>query len=158
MLQPLLMDIVIIDHGMQCNAAQSERVVTSLEVSAGGPGPSAFDEAFDDVKEAEVMRKLDRHILASFCVLTVLNYLDRTNLAFAALQLNKDLGFSGESHWDDAQQHMVGQTRACNLQVMQQSTFVCAWVTVNVIPCELTSVLKHFHKGVLGFKDPCSGP
>lgn len=73
---------------------KGERAAASLEVSAGGPGPSAFDEAFDDVKEDEVMRKLDRHVLASFCVLTVLNYLDRTNLAFAALQLNKDLGFS----------------------------------------------------------------
>lgn len=52
----------------------------------------AFDE---DIKEAEVMRKLNRNIVTKFCILTICNYLDRTSLAYAAIQLNKDLGFSG---------------------------------------------------------------
>ncbi len=52
-------------------------------------------ESWDDVKEREVIRKLNRHILFKFCVLTVLNYLDRTNLAFAAPRMNKDLQFTG---------------------------------------------------------------
>ena len=44
--------------------------------------------------EAAILAKLHRHVLWPFCALTVLNYLDRSNLAFAALELNADLGFS----------------------------------------------------------------
>ena len=48
----------------------------------------------EDVVEAEVMKKLNRNLLPLFFLTTVLCYVDRTNLAFAALQLNKDLGFT----------------------------------------------------------------
>lgn len=44
--------------------------------------------------EAAVLRKLNRHILVKFFAMTVLCYIDRTNLAFAALQLNRSLGFT----------------------------------------------------------------
>lgn len=50
---------------------------------------------WDDIKEREVIRKINRQVLLKFCVLTVLNYLDRTNLAFAAPRMNKDLHFTG---------------------------------------------------------------
>ena len=46
------------------------------------------------VDEAAVLRKLNRHILVKFFAMTVLCYIDRTNLAFAALQLNRSLGFT----------------------------------------------------------------
>lgn len=46
------------------------------------------------VDEAVVLRKLNRHILIKFFIMTVLCYIDRTNLAFAALQLNRSLGFT----------------------------------------------------------------
>ena len=46
------------------------------------------------VDEAAVLRKLNRHIVTKFFLMTVLCYIDRTNLAFAALQLNKSLGFT----------------------------------------------------------------
>eukprot|EP00891_Asterochloris_glomerata_P009901 jgi/Astpho2/9901/Aster-06613 len=60
--------------------------------------------------EAAVLRKLDRHLLPLFCVLTVLNYIDRTNLAFAALQLNKALGFSEHVYGLGASIFFVGYT------------------------------------------------
>lgn len=41
-----------------------------------------------------MLRKLNRHILTKFFAMTVLCYIDRTNLAFAALPLNRSLGFS----------------------------------------------------------------
>jgi hypothetical protein len=46
------------------------------------------------VDEAAVLAKVNRHILSFFCCLAMLCYLDRVNLAFAARQLNEDLGFS----------------------------------------------------------------
>ena len=47
-----------------------------------------------EVSEHAVTRKLNVHILTKFFIMTIMCYLDRTNLAFAALQLNKSLGFS----------------------------------------------------------------
>ena len=46
------------------------------------------------VDEAAVLRKLNRHIVIKFFLMTVLCYIDRTSLAFAALQLNQALGFT----------------------------------------------------------------
>lgn len=40
------------------------------------------------------MKKLNRNLLPLFFLTTMLCYIDRTNLAFAALQLNKSLGFT----------------------------------------------------------------
>jgi MFS family permease len=48
----------------------------------------------DDAQRATATRKLNRHIMSRFCLLTVLNHLDRANLAYASTQLNEDLGFS----------------------------------------------------------------
>ncbi|KAK9915973.1 hypothetical protein WJX75_006795 [Coccomyxa subellipsoidea] len=41
-----------------------------------------------------VTRKLHLHIMLRFCLLTVLNHMDRANLAYASVQLNVDLKFS----------------------------------------------------------------
>lgn len=49
---------------------------------------------FQGVDEAVVLAKINRHLLPLFCTLAMLCYLDRVNLAFAARQLNDDLGFS----------------------------------------------------------------
>lgn len=46
--------------------------------------------------EARVTRKLHWHIMSRFCLLTVLNGLDRANLAYASVQMNADL------HYGDA--------------------------------------------------------
>ena len=39
-------------------------------------------------------RRLDRHLLPALCCLSVVNYIDRTNLAFAASGLKRDVGIS----------------------------------------------------------------
>lgn len=49
-----------------------------------------------EIDEAIITKKLNRNILTVFFVMTVLCYVDRTNLAFAALQLNRSLGFTDQ--------------------------------------------------------------
>lgn len=44
--------------------------------------------------EARTMRKVLRHLIPLAIVCYFVNYLDRVNLSFAALEMNKDLGFS----------------------------------------------------------------
>ncbi|GAB4813303.1 hypothetical protein N2152v2_000349 [Parachlorella kessleri] len=51
-------------------------------------------ESQDTVCPAAVMRKVDRHLIPWFFALGIACYLDRTNLSFAALQLNEDLGLT----------------------------------------------------------------
>ncbi|KAK9804035.1 hypothetical protein WJX73_006048 [Symbiochloris irregularis] len=46
--------------------------------------------------EKKVIAKVNRHLMPLFFSLSLLCSLDRANLSFAALQLNKDLGFSKE--------------------------------------------------------------
>lgn len=46
-------------------------------------------------EEARILRRVSRHLLARFFTLTLLCYIDRTNLSFAALQMNTSLGFDG---------------------------------------------------------------
>ena len=43
---------------------------------------------------ASALHKINVHILTRFIAVTILSYLDRTNLAFAAIQLNQQLGFT----------------------------------------------------------------
>ena len=43
---------------------------------------------------ADLDRKLDRHLLPALCCLSVVNYIDRTNLAFAASGLKRDVGIT----------------------------------------------------------------
>ena len=47
-----------------------------------------------DDEEKKIMRKVSRHTIPWLFALGVVCYLDRTNLAFAAVQLSQDLGFS----------------------------------------------------------------
>ena len=44
--------------------------------------------------EQRTMRKVVRHLIPLSIVCYFVNYLDRVNLSFAALEMNKDLGFS----------------------------------------------------------------
>eukprot|EP00884_Botryococcus_braunii_P019552 jgi/Botrbrau1/6280/Bobra.0129s0025.1 len=46
------------------------------------------------IDEQAVIQRVNRHLIPIFFVMTVLCYIDRTNLAYAALQLNKHLGLS----------------------------------------------------------------
>jgi MFS transporter, ACS family, tartrate transporter len=47
-----------------------------------------------DELEARTMRKVLRHLIPLAIVCYFVNYLDRVNLSFAALEMNKDLGFT----------------------------------------------------------------
>ena len=49
----------------------------------------------DPTAEAALQR-MNRHLLPVFLAMATLCYIDRTNLAFASLQLNKDLAFTPE--------------------------------------------------------------
>ncbi len=44
---------------------------------------------YKEQDEAVILRKLNRHLLPPLVLITLLNYIDRSNLAFAALQLNQ---------------------------------------------------------------------
>jgi len=52
----------------------------------GGQRKSKMHKELD---EAVILRKLNRHLLPPLILITLLNYIDRSNLAFAALQLNQ---------------------------------------------------------------------
>ena len=58
------------------------------------PGCACMAQNAKTVDEAAVLAKVNRNVLPFFCCLAMLCYLDRVNLAFAARQLNDDLGFS----------------------------------------------------------------
>lgn len=45
-----------------------------------------------------VIQKLNYRILPIFMVMSMLNYIDRTNTAFASLQMNRDLQLSAETY------------------------------------------------------------
>lgn len=61
-----------------------------------GPGEGAFALEIEEneVDERVVVGKLNSHLVALFFALGVVCYLDRTNLSFAAIQLNRDLQLS----------------------------------------------------------------
>ena len=60
------------------------------------------------VDQKVVLAKLNSHLLWNFFALTVLCYIDRTNLAFAAIQLNKSLGFTEHIYGVGASIFFVG--------------------------------------------------
>ena len=55
-----------------------------------------------------LLAKLNSHLLCKFFALTILCYLDRTNLAFAAIQLNSSLGFTEHIYGVGASIFFVG--------------------------------------------------
>ncbi|CAK0757688.1 hypothetical protein CVIRNUC_002561 [Coccomyxa viridis] len=59
-----------------------------------GPAVAFSVSQADDEMEKRVTRKLHMHIMSRFCLLTILNHMDRANLAYASVQLNADLGLS----------------------------------------------------------------
>jgi len=63
--------------------------------SEAGSAPSLL--AADAARfEAAVFRRVRRRLIPLMFLLYVVNYLDRVNVGFAALQMNRDLGFSPE--------------------------------------------------------------
>jgi ACS family tartrate transporter-like MFS transporter len=48
----------------------------------------------DDQLQQQVIRKVARRLIPVMCLLYFINYLDRTNVGFAALTMNKDIGLT----------------------------------------------------------------
>ena len=62
---------------------------------AGGAGALSIEDASSpSCLPADLDRRLDRHLLPALCCLSVVNYIDRTNLAFAASGLERDVGIT----------------------------------------------------------------
>ena len=77
---------------MESSAFKSDRVEsleTTKRVSVPLPGIEAFDEL-----GLRTQRKISRRLLPFLCVLYMVAYLDRANIAFAKLSMSADLGFS----------------------------------------------------------------
>lgn len=77
-----------------------------IKVAGHLPSSKAGDTPAVDHKV--VLAKLNSHLLWKFFALTVLCYIDRTNLAFAAIQLNKNLGFTEHIYGVGASIFFVG--------------------------------------------------
>ncbi|CAL5227240.1 g10165 [Coccomyxa viridis] len=79
--------------GQRTSAEQADTNGHDTEQSSRPP--SVFSVSQDDEEmEKRVTRKLHWHIMSRFVMLTVLNHMDRANLAYASVQLNADLGLS----------------------------------------------------------------
>src|SRR5215472_12342631 len=64
-------------------------------MSVGAPMPPAPREEIESAElERTTMRRLRLRLCPFLFILYIVNYLDRTNLGFAALQMNEDLQFS----------------------------------------------------------------
>ncbi|KAI7845687.1 hypothetical protein COHA_000801 [Chlorella ohadii] len=118
---------------MEGSMMQSRGSIEKRAVAAGAIGGSAAAED-EPVHAAAVQRKLDRHLIPWLFSLGVLCYLDRTNLSFAALELNRDLSLSCATYGLGASLFFVSYA------VFQMpSTVACArlgaptWLGLNII-------------------------
>ena len=85
------------------DCTQAEKLIKS-----SGHLPNTKVEEAPAVDHKAVLAKLNSHLLWKFFALTVLCYIDRTNLAFAAIQLNKGLGFTEHIYGVGASIFFVG--------------------------------------------------
>lgn len=80
------------------NSGGVARSIEAFEVEAGGgatiDAPSSSPSSSSLPVGNDLDRKLNRHLLPALCCLSVVNYIDRTNLAFAASGLKRDVGIS----------------------------------------------------------------
>ncbi len=66
----------------------------SMTATAGAAAPPSGDDAL----RQRVLAKLRPRIVLYCFVLFIINYLDRVNVGFAALHMNKDLGLSATAY------------------------------------------------------------
>lgn len=99
-------------------------------------------ELDDPVDPVVVDRKLNRHLIPWLFSLGVLCYLDRTNLSFAALELNRDLGLSCSTYGLGAALFFVSYAL-----FQMPSTVACArlgapvWLAGNIIAWGIVATL-----------------
>jgi ACS family tartrate transporter-like MFS transporter len=66
----------------------------SMDVSPAAPAAVAPTDASDEALERSALGKVTRRLIPFLFVLYIFNYLDRTNLGIASLEMNRDLGLS----------------------------------------------------------------
>ena len=69
-------------------------MATTAAATTAPLGPAAEAIALDAAVGPETMRRVTRRLLPFLFVLYIFNFLDRSNVGLAALQMNRDLGFS----------------------------------------------------------------
>jgi hypothetical protein len=85
-------------------------------------------------RSAAVVRAINVHILPIFLAMATLCYIDRTNTAFASLQMNRDLRFSAETYGEQQQQQLRLQQKYLWQQQQQwQQCIPLVGMTVNGI-------------------------
>src|SRR5258706_4613375 len=72
-------------------------MTTSSPASATASCSTAVSDRIPGL-EAATLRRVTRRLIPFMFVLYVANYLDRVNVSFAALHMNRDLGFSGAAY------------------------------------------------------------
>jgi hypothetical protein len=75
-------------------ACAAKQVDKPLYRQMMGGDPSSGSTAAGAVASQKMLALLHRQLLPPFIIMVVLCYIDRTNLAFASLSLNRDLGFT----------------------------------------------------------------
>ena len=75
----------------------TEAAVATTTPQASSSSPSSSSAAVR-AYEASVMRRVDRALLPCFMVLTLVNFLDRTNLSYASVQMSADIGLSPQQY------------------------------------------------------------
>jgi hypothetical protein len=73
----------------------------SHEADDGKPLLLQHVQQADAARSAAVVRAINVHVLPIFLAMATLCYIDRTNTAFASLQMNRDLRFSAETYGEE---------------------------------------------------------
>ena len=116
------------------------------------PPDKAHQEQLSGVDQKVLLSKLNSHLLWKFFALTVLCYVDRTNLAFAAIQLNKSLGFTEHIYGVGASIFFVGYS-VCQIPSNLILVRVGAplWLSVLIVSWGICATAFAGIKGQLSF-------
>lgn len=97
------------------------------------PPMSGLEVEDENAETARIMRKVDRHLIPWFFSLGVCCYLDRTNLAFAAVQLSQHLGLSCATYGLGAGLFFLGYSFQVPSNMMLARLGAPTWLSTMVI-------------------------
>src|SRR5205807_8181254 len=105
-----------------------------------------------DPQQERILRKNAFRLLPILTVAYVINYLDRTNISFAALTMNKDLGLTATQYGRGAGMFFLAYCLfelPSNFALYRSGARV--WIARIMITCGLLSVAMAFIGGVWSF-------
>lgn len=102
-------------------------------MSLPNPPLGRLEVESDDAVAVGIKRKIDRHLIPWFFSLGVTCYLDRTNLAFAAVQLSKELGLSCATYGLGAGLFFLGYSFQVPSNMMLARFGAPRWLSFTVI-------------------------